>query len=480
LLALRARRNEEHLFRTFLLLSSRYLRRRRLRTLLVVASIALGVATLVATRALNASLARAAQGAVTPFSAATDLLVLNGQVGVPMAAVTAIRQAGLPEVREVQPVVIGRVGLPDLDNRSVLLLGIDETIAARAGLRQRPVPADPNNPWGVTVAWRDDAGDLWRVLLTGQKPALVGRGLADELAATSAGKELQARAGAVERRLRLLGTVTLHGPAAPLGQNVLFLRLTDAAEFVFPTRPDHVSQVNITLQPGSDREAVRKRLQEIVGERAEVRTAAANAQAVRDVTAGLELGFAIGGMGALIVGLFLVYNALSVSVAERRHDIGVLRSVGATRMQVAGLFVAEAGVLGLIGALLGVPLGLALARLGVGPLGRLLSDLFVNMDAGVEASAHTMVLAVASGVLVSLLAALAPALQAAFEQPADAVRRVPLSASLVLRMSTWRRSWRWPSPGWPACSGGTRCRCGAAPSAASCSFCWPRSRPRPC
>src|SRR5262249_24484241 len=145
-----------------LLLSSRYLGRRRLRTLLVVASIALGVATLVATRALNASLGKAAEGAVTPWSAASDLVGLNGQAGVPAEAVRKIADAGLAEVREVQPVVLVRVALPDLGNRPVLLLGVDPSLATRGG----------DNPWGVTVEWRGGASRLWAAALTGRRPAL--------------------------------------------------------------------------------------------------------------------------------------------------------------------------------------------------------------------------------------------------------------------------------------------------------------------
>jgi putative ABC transport system permease protein len=130
----------------------------------------------------------------------------------------------------------------------------------------------------------------------------------------------------------------------------------------------------------------------------------------------------------LVVGLFLVYNALSVSVAERRHDIGILRSVGATRAQISGLFVGEATVMGLVGSLLGLPLGWLLAWLAVQPMAGVISNLIVPIDsARIELPYWLMVLAVVSGALVANLAALVPAWQAASEEPADAVRRVPRS-----------------------------------------------------
>ncbi len=143
-----------------------------------------------------------------------------------------------------------------------------------------------------------------------------------------------------------------------------------------------------------------------------------------DVTGGLELGFSVGGYLVLLVGLFLVYNALSVSVAERRHDIGVLRSVGATRGQIARLFIGEAALLGLAGSLLGLPLGYALAWLSLGPMHQVLSDAFLKLpETTVRVSWLVMLLALAAGVVTAVLASLIPALQAADEEPADAVRR---------------------------------------------------------
>ena len=154
---------------------------------------------------------------------------------------------------------------------------------------------------------------------------------------------------------------------------------------------------------------------------------------------GLKIGFALCGAGALVVGLFLVYNTLAVSVAERRHDIGILRSLGATRDQIGRLFLGEAVLLGLLGNMLGIPLGLGLARLAAGPLQQVLSDIFLPIDVQrLEVSVGTLLAAVAAGVIMPLLAGLAPALQAAAEDPADTLRRVPPSAALATAPSRRR------------------------------------------
>jgi putative ABC transport system permease protein len=103
-------------------------------------------------------------------------------------------------------------------------------------------------------------------------------------------------------------------------------------------------------------------------------------QDVHEVMAGLEIGFTLFGLGALVVGLFLVYNALSVTVAERRHDIGILRSLGATRRQIWSLFVGEAALLGSVGSLMGIPAGLGLAHLFLGPVRNVLSERFRQLE----------------------------------------------------------------------------------------------------
>src|SRR5207253_7326219 len=123
---------------------------------------------------------------------------------------------------------------------------------------------------------------------------------------------------------------------------------------------------DLTLEPDADRDAVLARVKEVLGGKAGVEKPEDQGQKIHEAMAGLQIGFSVCGAGALVIGLFLVYNVLSVSVAERRHEIGILRSLGATRGQICTLFVGEASFLGLVGAAFDVPLGICLAQLGLG------------------------------------------------------------------------------------------------------------------
>jgi putative ABC transport system permease protein len=402
-------------------LSVRYLRRHWSRALLVTLSIALGVAALVATRSLNQVMTAAARTAVTPLAAGADLLVTNGDQGVPRDLIKELRAGGVPGLRRVRPLVLDRVALPDLDNRPALLVGLDLD----------PAGAADTNPFGLEVET-----DPWALLRSVFKPgAYVGGQLAAD--APAGLTEFQVRAAGRTRTLLRLGTVRAHGAAAALGGNVLYVPSTAVAARLVG-RPDLVTRIDLTLEPGADRDRAGAAVRQVVGDRAEVRTPEAEREGVDDLMAGIKLAFTLGGLCALVVGLFLVYNALSVSVAERRHDIGILRSLGATRGQVAGLFTAEAALLGLLGSLLGVPCGWGLAYLSLGPfrLQQTFGDLFVPLETGSRPplGPDTVLLALGAGVATALLAALLPALQAAGEEPADAVRRAPPGPRAVARL----------------------------------------------
>jgi putative ABC transport system permease protein len=395
-------------------LSLRYLQQRWFRAVLVVASIALGVTTLVATRALNESLMTATRAASTPLAGAADLHVSNGQLGLPARLIQPLSH--IKGVRAVKPRLFAQAYIPTL-SRTVRLIGID--LGSEIGDVASDIQIHP--PSHIPE------------LKEGARPVALGTRLAEEL--HEPGKVEVVLPGERRFELIVLGSVSANGPAAALVDNSLFMNLSDAAALVEPSQADYVTRFDLLLEPDADREEVRREAESLLAGRGEVITPEARGQDFHEVMSGLEIGFSLCGLGALVVGLFLVYNALSVTVAERRHDIGILRSLGATRGQIAGLFVGEAALLGLVGAVLGIPGGFGLAKLALGPVRDLLSDVFLPLEvARVEKSPSTFIAAGVGGLLTAILAGLLPALQGASQEPADAVRRVP-------HVPGWRQRW---------------------------------------
>ncbi len=132
-------------------------------------------------------------------------------------------------------------------------------------------------------------------------------------------------------------------------------------------------------------------------------------------------------MVALIVGVFLIYNTVTISVAARRVEVGILQAVGAGRTVVLLLFLAEACMLAGVGVLLGLPLGRLLAVAAVNATSQTVETFYIAAVA--ETSVHALrlsgwdvLVAAAIALPLSLLAAWLPAWEAATVPPIEATR----------------------------------------------------------
>ena len=261
-----------------------YIRQRWTRAALIVISIALGVSILIATRALSQNLNKAAQGATNPLSAKADLLIVNGQSGVPLALADQLRDASesIPELRDVQPMVLGRVAIPELDNRSVLMLGLQPP-AKMGGTEGMDLTS-----LGVHVTFTVTGLELAQLLLD-RHPVLLRKELAAEMNERAA--DFHVQLAGREVRVGSVGTVEVRGEVGLLEKDTVFMYLGDAAGLVYPDRPEYVTQINISLRSRDDVAAVQERLQQVVPVPCKVETLDENMEGVRDITAGLEGAF---------------------------------------------------------------------------------------------------------------------------------------------------------------------------------------------
>jgi putative ABC transport system permease protein len=155
----------------------------------------------------------------------------------------------------------------------------------------------------------------------------------------------------------------------------------------------------------------------------QVKSAAAQASSdTKDTQAGVDairyILLAFAGI-ALFVGGFVIANTLAITVAQRLRELATLRTLGASRRQVLVSVVLEAGVVGLIGSIVGLFLGLAIA---VGLKALLEATGFELPGGGIVFSSRTILISLVAGTLIALLASLRPALRATRIEPIAAVR----------------------------------------------------------
>ena len=199
--------------------------------------------------------------------------------------------------------------------------------------------------------------------------------------------------------------------------------------FDFPTaqkifhKEGKLDTINIAAAHGTSPQQLVDEVKPILPPTAEVRTAAGQAaQATKDTNGFLSIIndflLAFGGV-ALFVGTFVIANTLSITIAQRTRELATLRTLGASRRQVLLSVLLEALVIGILASITGLFLGLALAKA--------LNALFVHFgidlpQAGTVFATRTIVVALVVGILVTLLAALRPAIRATRVPPISAVR----------------------------------------------------------
>jgi putative ABC transport system permease protein len=192
--------------------------------------------------------------------------------------------------------------------------------------------------------------------------------------------------------------------------------------------------LNVDAFAGKTRRAeIQNRIEAVLGDHYEVGTLMTG----DDMFASLKLAqvaLSMFGVLALFMGAFIIFNTFRTGVAERRRDIGLLRALGATRHMVIGVILAEGTIQGLAGSILGLFLGYLLAvgvlKAAQGPISQ-----FINLTLGMPVVSPTLViLSLAIGVGMTVLAGILPAWNASRIPPLQALR--PTQAEVEFKRQT--------------------------------------------
>ena len=201
------------------------------------------------------------------------------------------------------------------------------------------------------------------------------------------------------------------------------------AVFALPTaqrlfnKQGRYDSIQIAGKPGVGSARLLSEIRPLLPVSAQVRTGQAQARKqTSDTNAFLNIFkdflLAFGGV-ALFVGSFVIANTLSITIAQRTRELATLRTLGATRRQVLRSVMLEALLIGLIASVVGLFLGLALAK----GLNSLLVSFGIDLpQANTVFATRTIIVSQLVGVVITLLAALRPALRSTRVPPIAAVR----------------------------------------------------------
>ncbi len=183
-----------------------------------------------------------------------------------------------------------------------------------------------------------------------------------------------------------------------------------------------VDRILIKLPANGNLEEWQQRLRGVVPAGVEVRPQGTGTVENRKMLAAFRWNLRLLSYIALVVGAFLIYNTISVSVVRRRNEIGIVRALGADRRDILAAFLGEAACLGVAGALLGLPLGRIMASGAVKLMAATVESLYVSSRPGaIELTPYSVTLALMIGVGVAIVSALSPAREAMVVSPIDAM-----------------------------------------------------------
>jgi putative ABC transport system permease protein len=340
------------------------------------------------------------------------------EVAAPLAASVVKQVSGVPGVKSA-------VGQVNADGARVI--GSDGKVLTSMG------PPRLGTNWTGT--------DSLLQLREGRGPTAASEIAVNAAVAKAAGIKIGDRVGVLtlepKKEFTLVGIWGYSGNRDSIGgaQEVAFTE--PVAQKLMLGETGVYSSVRVQAADGVTPEALRDRIAGVVGPGYETRT---GEQLADESAAGIQegLGFfsniLLGFAGvALFVGIFLILNTFSIIVAQRTRELALMRAIGASRRQVIGSVLVEAVVIGLVAAVLGLAAGVGV---GFG-----LAYLFSEFGGGglqlapIGVPLAAIISSFVVGVLVTVVAAVLPALRASRIAPVAAMQDVATPDRPLTRIS---------------------------------------------
>lgn len=388
----------------------RGLAQRKVRVLLTGIAIALGVALMAGTYILTDTI-NSAFGEVFAAANRNKALVITKKEVLGRGSgseASALNGTTLAKVRAV-PGVAAASG--DVFTRAALLSTSDKRLTSGAA--------------GALIAGRQPPRFESFTAAKGKLPTSEDEVAIDQSTATrehlKIGDQVVIAGRAPARRYTISGIAKFAGAESFGGASVALVTTVQAQRIA--GEPGIYDSINVAATPGVSPGQLATRVRAALPSSLIVRTGAEEAA---NQTAELEeeLGFLrtfllVFAYVALVVGAFIIFNTFSITVAQRTRELGLLRTLGASRAQIMRSVVLEGLLLGIGGAIAGLLIGIALAP----ALDQLFKAFGADLpDNGTVLQARTVIVSLAVGIGVTVLAGIFPAARATRVPPIAAMR----------------------------------------------------------
>ncbi len=390
-----------------------YLRGRKLRTALTTLAIVFGVALIFAINVTLPSTLGAFKQTMSATSGEADLTFSHVTGGSFAADRTLRAVASVKGVQAVTGMLRRQVTLPPTGTmgraEQIELVGVD------------PTTAEQVRPHIMSKGRFLQPGDTGMALL----PAGIGE-LAPDF--DIGGTFSLITVGGVQE-YKIVGLVVEKGS---LYAPQVTVSLSDAQTAL--NQIGLINTIEVALQPGADRAAITADIQKALG--SNFTPNASGSQL--DMLAAAQIGYAIFnlmGLLALFLGAFLIFNTFRTVIVERRHDLAMLRAIGATRRQLTQMILIESLLQGIVGTGLGILLGYLMAAGISKTFDKFLAQYEQGMHVTISVTAEALLGAIALGLITTLVAGYWPARTASRISPLEGLR--PSSVSDVRRAARW-------------------------------------------
>ncbi len=388
-------------------ISFKHIKLNKTQLALIMGGICLGVAAIVSIDIVNHSVLASFESAINHISGRAALMVSGPEAGFPEEFIEQIQS--VTGVEYAVPVIETNANLAQGQGRSLVILGVDV-------LQDHQIR---------NYAISDESADIPDPLLFLARPdsILLTRSLADR-EQIKLDQEVKVQTVAGIHTFKVRGLLNPEGPAKVAGGDMAVMDLA-AAQLAFG-KEGRIDHIDLSLLPGEQLDTVKTRIQKVLPAGYEIDTPAGRTKQVELLLIHFRKAIRLTGFMAIFVGMYLIYNSVSISVVQRRKEIGILRALGVRRGEIIALFLGETLVISLCGSLLGVLLGLAMAKLTIHTISQIITEVYLKTTiTDIAWSWPTLFQNAAMGILAGLAAAAFPAIASSRISPISAIRSLP-------------------------------------------------------